>query len=142
MGWVKQQRFIVTDRPSFPQNGNPSVFGVGNIAAQPRSMQQPPAQPLNSSQPNPRAQVPPPLLSPQVSDTENTLCIKHLNAASGNCSMFVGDVGIYSVNIWEHIWLECVQASADQRLQYSPCSGLSKPISSGPGVCCRFQYHY
>lgn len=42
------------------------MFGVGNIAAQPRSMQQPPAQPLNSSQPNPRAQVPPPLLSPQV----------------------------------------------------------------------------
>ncbi|XP_071617107.1 trinucleotide repeat-containing gene 6A protein isoform X8 [Heliangelus exortis] len=52
--------------PYFDKNGNPSVFGVGNIAAQPRSMQQPPAQPLNSSQPNPRAQVPPPLLSPQV----------------------------------------------------------------------------
>lgn len=91
MGWEKQQKsFVVTDCPSFPQNGNPSVFGVGNIAAQPRSMQQPPAQPLNSSQPNPRAQVPPPLLSPQVSDTENTLCVNYLNAASENCSLFVG----------------------------------------------------
>lgn len=67
VGWEKwQERFIIADCPSFPQNGNPSMFGVGNIAAQPRSMQQPPAQPLNSSQPNPRAQVPPPLLSPQV----------------------------------------------------------------------------
>lgn len=75
------QEFIVTDCPCFPQNGNPSVFGVGNIAAQPRSMQQPPAQPLNSSQPNPRAQVPPPLLSPQVGGTENTLCVNCLNAA-------------------------------------------------------------
>lgn len=107
MGWEKQQkRFIVTDCPSFPQNGNPSVFGVGNIAAQPRSMQQPPAQPLNSSQPNPRAQVPPPLLSPQVSDTENTLCINYLNAASEDCSLFVGVAVIYSVNIWERIWLD------------------------------------
>lgn len=43
------------------------MFGVGNTAAQPRGMQQPPAQPLSSSQPNLRAQVPPPLLSPQVS---------------------------------------------------------------------------
>lgn len=42
------------------------MFGVGNTAAQPRGMQQPPAQPLSSSQPNLRAQVPPPLLSPQV----------------------------------------------------------------------------
>uniref|UniRef100_A0A8D0L776 Trinucleotide repeat containing adaptor 6A n=1 Tax=Sphenodon punctatus TaxID=8508 RepID=A0A8D0L776_SPHPU len=50
--------------PYFDKNGNPSVFG--NIAVQPRTLQQPPAQPLNSSQPNPRAQVPPPLLSPQV----------------------------------------------------------------------------
>ncbi|XP_066496446.1 trinucleotide repeat-containing gene 6A protein isoform X3 [Tiliqua scincoides] len=49
---------------SVRQNGNPNMFG--NLAAQPRSMQQSPAQPLNSSQPNPRAQVPPPLLSPQV----------------------------------------------------------------------------
>ncbi|XP_013360256.1 PREDICTED: trinucleotide repeat-containing gene 6A protein isoform X8 [Chinchilla lanigera] len=52
--------------PYFDKNGNPSVFGVGNTAAQPRGMQQPPAQPLSSSQPNLRAQVPPPLLSPQV----------------------------------------------------------------------------
>ncbi|XP_043834486.1 trinucleotide repeat-containing gene 6A protein isoform X4 [Dromiciops gliroides] len=51
---------------SVRQNGNPSMFGVGNTAAQPRGMQQPPAQPLNSSQPHLRAQVPPPLLSPQV----------------------------------------------------------------------------
>ncbi|XP_037596527.1 trinucleotide repeat-containing gene 6A protein isoform X10 [Cebus imitator] len=51
---------------SVRQNGNPSMFGVGNTAAQPRGMQQPPAQPLSSSQPNLRAQVPPPLLSPQV----------------------------------------------------------------------------
>ena len=43
------------------------MFGVGNTAAQPRGMQQPPAQPLSSSQPHLRAQVPPPLLSPQVS---------------------------------------------------------------------------
>ncbi|XP_062999400.1 trinucleotide repeat-containing gene 6A protein isoform X1 [Elgaria multicarinata webbii] len=50
--------------PYFDKNGNPSMFG--NLTAQPRSMQQSPAQPLNSSQPNPRAQVPPPLLSPQV----------------------------------------------------------------------------
>ncbi|XP_035123101.2 trinucleotide repeat-containing gene 6A protein isoform X28 [Callithrix jacchus] len=52
--------------PYFDKNGNPSMFGVGNTAAQPRGMQQPPAQPLSSSQPNLRAQVPPPLLSPQV----------------------------------------------------------------------------
>lgn len=44
------------------------MFGVGNTAAQPRGMQQPPAQPLSSSQPNLRAQVPPPLLSPQVKE--------------------------------------------------------------------------
>ncbi|XP_014345410.1 trinucleotide repeat-containing gene 6A protein isoform X2 [Latimeria chalumnae] len=49
---------------SVRQNGNPNMFG--NTAAQARGMQQPPAQPLNSSQPNLRAQVPPPLLSPQV----------------------------------------------------------------------------
>lgn len=48
------------------QNGNPNIYGGSNAAAQARGMQQPPAQPLNSSQPNLRAQVPPPLLSPQV----------------------------------------------------------------------------
>lgn len=47
------------------QNGNPSPFG--NLTAQARTMQPSPAQPpLHSSQSNPRAQVPPPLLSPQV----------------------------------------------------------------------------
>ncbi|KAG2455989.1 TNR6A protein, partial [Polypterus senegalus] len=50
---------------SVRQNGNPSVFN-GSPAAQVRGMPQPPAQPINSSQPNLRAQVPPPLLSPQV----------------------------------------------------------------------------
>uniref|UniRef100_A0A4W3JAG5 Trinucleotide repeat containing adaptor 6A n=1 Tax=Callorhinchus milii TaxID=7868 RepID=A0A4W3JAG5_CALMI len=48
------------------QNGNPNLYGGSNAAAQARGMQQPPAQPLNSSQPNLRTQVPPPLLSPQV----------------------------------------------------------------------------
>ncbi|KAG5854473.1 hypothetical protein ANANG_G00038220 [Anguilla anguilla] len=47
------------------QNVNP-MFSSSNAAAQGRSTQQPPAQPLNSSQPNLRTQVPPPLLSPQV----------------------------------------------------------------------------
>ncbi|XP_058851910.1 trinucleotide repeat-containing gene 6A protein-like isoform X4 [Acipenser ruthenus] len=51
---------------SVRQNGNPNMFSGSNAAAQARGMQQPPAQPLNSSQPNLRAQVPPPLLSPQV----------------------------------------------------------------------------
>ncbi|XP_032896760.1 trinucleotide repeat-containing gene 6A protein isoform X3 [Amblyraja radiata] len=51
---------------SVRQNGNPNIYGGSNAAAQARGMQQPPAQPLNSSQPNLRAQVPPPLLSPQV----------------------------------------------------------------------------
>ncbi|XP_041085558.1 trinucleotide repeat-containing gene 6A protein-like isoform X10 [Polyodon spathula] len=47
---------------SVRQNGNPNMFSGSNAAAQARGMQQP----LNSSQPNLRAQVPPPLLSPQV----------------------------------------------------------------------------
>lgn len=92
-GWEKQHEgFIVTNCASSPQNGNPSMFGVGNIAAQPRSMQQPPAQPLNSSQPNPRAQVPPPLLSPQVIDyIEHSMyklpkhCFRKLRFASCCC---------------------------------------------------------
>uniref|UniRef100_A0A0E9T554 Uncharacterized protein n=1 Tax=Anguilla anguilla TaxID=7936 RepID=A0A0E9T554_ANGAN len=45
------------------------MFSSSNAAAQGRSTQQPPAQPLNSSQPNLRTQVPPPLLSPQVAHT-------------------------------------------------------------------------
>ncbi|MBN3306872.1 TNR6A protein, partial [Amia calva] len=51
---------------SVRQNVNPNMYSGSNAAAQVRSTQQPPAQPLNSSQPNLRAQVPPPLLSPQV----------------------------------------------------------------------------
>uniref|UniRef100_A0A4W3IGM6 Trinucleotide repeat containing adaptor 6A n=1 Tax=Callorhinchus milii TaxID=7868 RepID=A0A4W3IGM6_CALMI len=52
--------------PYYDKNGNPNLYGGSNAAAQARGMQQPPAQPLNSSQPNLRTQVPPPLLSPQV----------------------------------------------------------------------------
>lgn len=52
--------------PYFDKNGNPSVFGVGSTAAQARGVQPPPAQALPSSQPNLRAQVPPPLLPAQV----------------------------------------------------------------------------
>ncbi|XP_041085565.1 trinucleotide repeat-containing gene 6A protein-like isoform X14 [Polyodon spathula] len=48
--------------PYYDKNGNPNMFSGSNAAAQARGMQQP----LNSSQPNLRAQVPPPLLSPQV----------------------------------------------------------------------------
>ncbi|XP_044308459.1 trinucleotide repeat-containing gene 6A protein isoform X2 [Varanus komodoensis] len=44
--------------PYFDKNGNPTMFG--NLTAQPRNMPQSPAQS------NPRAQVPPPLISPQV----------------------------------------------------------------------------
>ncbi|XP_043945175.1 trinucleotide repeat-containing gene 6A protein isoform X4 [Protopterus annectens] len=51
---------------SVRQNGNPSILGICNAAAQVRAMQQAQAQPVNASQPNLRAQVPPPLLSPQV----------------------------------------------------------------------------
>ncbi|KAH0631725.1 hypothetical protein JD844_019475 [Phrynosoma platyrhinos] len=49
---------------SVRQNGNPSTFG--NLSAQSRNLLPSPAQQsLNSSQPNPRSQVPPPLPSPQ-----------------------------------------------------------------------------
>lgn len=98
-GWEKwQERFIVADCLSFPQNGNPSMFGVGNIAAQPRSMQQPPAQPLNSSQPNPRAQVPPPLLSPQVTADINCSLYKLPKCCFGRLGcLFIGVAGIYCV---------------------------------------------
>ncbi|KAJ8246093.1 hypothetical protein GJAV_G00263570 [Gymnothorax javanicus] len=51
--------------PYFDKNVNP-MFGSSNAAAQGKSPQQPPAQPQIPSQPNLRAQVPPPLLSPQV----------------------------------------------------------------------------
>ncbi|KAM8961091.1 trinucleotide repeat-containing gene 6A protein [Pelodytes ibericus] len=50
---------------SVKQNGNANMFGVGN-ATQSRSSHQPPAQALNSSQPNLRAQVPAPIIPPQV----------------------------------------------------------------------------
>ncbi|XP_053550853.1 trinucleotide repeat-containing gene 6A protein isoform X2 [Bombina bombina] len=50
---------------SVKQNGNSNMYGVGN-AAQARGAQQPPAQALSSSQPNLRAQVPPPIIPPQV----------------------------------------------------------------------------
>ncbi|KAM3916319.1 trinucleotide repeat-containing gene 6A protein isoform 3-T3 [Leptodactylus fuscus] len=49
--------------PYFDKNGNPNMFGVGN-AAQARGPQ--PPQPLNPSQPNLRAQVPPNIMPPQV----------------------------------------------------------------------------
>lgn len=52
---------------SVRQNGGPGVFGAGGATAQARGLQQPPAPPLSASQPGLRAQVPPPLLSPQVS---------------------------------------------------------------------------
>ncbi|XP_062875085.1 trinucleotide repeat-containing gene 6A protein-like isoform X2 [Trichomycterus rosablanca] len=45
---------------------NVHMYGGGNVAAQGRSSQQPPAQPLGSAQPNLRNQVPPPLLPSQV----------------------------------------------------------------------------
>ncbi|XP_073415397.1 trinucleotide repeat-containing gene 6A protein isoform X4 [Dendrobates tinctorius] len=48
---------------SVRQNGNPNMFGVGN-AAQARGPQ--PPQPMNASQPNLRAQVPPNMMPPQV----------------------------------------------------------------------------
>ncbi|XP_063170723.1 trinucleotide repeat-containing gene 6A protein isoform X2 [Candoia aspera] len=64
------------------QNGNPSTFG--NLTAQPRSIQPSPAQPLHSSQPNPRAQVPPPLLSPQVPVS----LLKYAPSTGGLSSLF------------------------------------------------------
>ncbi|XP_051571900.1 trinucleotide repeat-containing gene 6A protein-like isoform X2 [Myxocyprinus asiaticus] len=45
---------------------NVNMYGVSNAAAQGRNTQQPPAQPLNSTQSSLRNQVPPPLLPSQV----------------------------------------------------------------------------
>lgn len=52
---------------------NVNIYGGGNATAQGRNSQQPPAQPLNSTQSNLRNQVPPPLLPSQVS-SESSNC--------------------------------------------------------------------